>query len=157
MSDDETFEASDAGSSYTYPFAAGDLKKGDHVCIKGFPCRVIDISTSKTGKHGHAKANITAIDIFTGKKYEEVSPTSHALPSPFVEKIEYQLVDIGTDGNLTLLDDECNERSDMSLPPDEELVKRIREAFEAGREISVVVQKAMGMEQVISCKEPAPK
>lgn len=38
-----------------------------HICIKGHPCKVTDVSTSKTGKHGHAKCNFTAIDIFTGK------------------------------------------------------------------------------------------
>ena len=42
----------------------------------------MDISTSKTGKHGHAKANITAIDIFTGKKLTEVKPTSANLYAP---------------------------------------------------------------------------
>ena len=36
--------------------------------LKEKPCKIIDITTSKTGKHGHAKANITGIDIFTGKK-----------------------------------------------------------------------------------------
>lgn len=35
------------------------------------------MSTSKTGKHGHAKCNFTCIDIFTGKKYEEMTPSSH--------------------------------------------------------------------------------
>jgi hypothetical protein len=30
--------------------------------------QVVDYSTSKTGKHGHAKAKIVAIDIFTGRK-----------------------------------------------------------------------------------------
>lgn len=49
---------------------AGALKKGSHVVIKGFPCKIIDYSTSKTGKHGHAKANIVGIDIFSGRKYE---------------------------------------------------------------------------------------
>ena len=29
--------------------------------------KIIEISVSKTGKHGHAKAAITGIDIFTGK------------------------------------------------------------------------------------------
>ncbi len=43
---------------------------------------MIDISTSKTGKHGHAKANITALDIFTGKKLTEVKPTSANLYAP---------------------------------------------------------------------------
>ena len=28
------------------------------------------MSTSKTGKHGHAKVNFTGLDIFTGKKVQ---------------------------------------------------------------------------------------
>lgn len=36
--------------------------------INDRPCRVVEVTTSKPGKHGHAKANITAIDIFNGKK-----------------------------------------------------------------------------------------
>ena len=152
MSDDETFETVDAGSSHTFPIAAGDLKKGDHVCIKGFPCRVVEVTTSKTGKHGHAKANITAIDIFTGRKYEEVAPTSHSLPAPFVNKVELQLIDIGADGALSLLDEDNNERNDMNLPPDEELADRIKRDFEAAKDIAVIVQSAMGTQQVVGYK-----
>ncbi len=106
MSDEETFEQVDAGAADCYPVRAGEVKKGQFVVIKGHPCKVtkrpargrkwsecgplivefsfqvVDYSTSKTGKHGHAKAKIVAIDIFTGKKLEDVAPTSHNMYAP---------------------------------------------------------------------------
>ena len=39
------------------------LRKSGHVVIKGRPCRIVDMSTSKTGKHGHAKVHLIAIDV----------------------------------------------------------------------------------------------
>ena len=44
--------------------------------------QITEITTSKTGKHGHAKANITGLDIFTGNKYQDMSPTSHTMWVP---------------------------------------------------------------------------
>jgi len=61
------------------PLQAGELRKGSHVMIKGHPCKIAEITTSKTGKHGHAKAHIVALDIFTSKKYEDLCPTSQKM------------------------------------------------------------------------------
>ncbi|XP_047258706.1 31 kDa ribonucleoprotein, chloroplastic-like, partial [Capsicum annuum] len=38
---------------------------------------VVEVSTSKTGKRGHAKCYFVEIDIFTGKKLEDIVPFSY--------------------------------------------------------------------------------
>ena len=70
--EDETFETSDAGSSHTYPMEAGQVRKGGFIMIKNNPCKVSDVSTSKTGKHGHAKCHFVAIDIFTVRRSDSL-------------------------------------------------------------------------------------
>lgn len=115
------------------------------------------VSTSKTGKHGHAKCNFTAIDIFTGKKYEDIIPSTHTALVPNVVRKEYALVDISADGFVSLMDEEGNCREDVSLPdfPDN-FAREIKAAFESGKSYSVVVMSAMGKDQIVSMKEDAP-
>lgn len=68
------------------------LRKNGHVVIKGRPCKIVDMSTSKTGKHGHAKVHLVALDIFNGRKLEDLSPSTHNMDVPNVSRTEYQLV-----------------------------------------------------------------
>ena len=151
--EDLTFHPGDAGASDTIPIKAGSCKKGVHVMIKGFPCKVIEVSTSKTGKHGHAKVNITGIDIFSGKKYQESSPTSHNLMQPVITKEDYQLIELDDDNFLTLLDDNGSIREDLALDNEDiELNTRLKEEFKNGKELSVTVQKCVQKEKVISFK-----
>ena len=93
MADEETgeYHATDSGASKTYPMQCGALKKNGYVCIKGRPVKIVDYSTSKTGKHGHAKAHIVGIDIFTSKKLEELCPTTHNMDVPNVTRTEYEV------------------------------------------------------------------
>ena len=100
-----TFESADAGASTTFPMQCSSLRKNGHVVIKDRPCKIVEMSTSKTGKHGHAKVHMVALDIFTGKKLEDLSPSTHNMDVPNVSRKEYQLVSDPQRGSLgTLMD-----------------------------------------------------
>jgi translation initiation factor 5A len=122
--------------------------------IKGKPCKVLNISVSKTGKHGHAKCNFTAVDIFTGKKLEDMIPSTHGTMVPIVNKTEWEVIDIDGD-ELTLMDEGGNQKTDLNLPAfPETLADEIRDAWSGGEnQVMVTVQAAVGIEQVIGFKK----
>ena len=125
------------------------------MCIKGRACKVISVTTSKTGKHGHAKCHFTAQDIFNGKKCEELIPSTHAADIPFVVRKDFSLLDISDDDFLTLCDEAGETRADVGMPsyPDG-FAHEIREKFaDEEKTWTVTLQTAMGIEMIIAIKE----
>jgi len=156
MSDDDyVIEKSDAGASKTIPMDAGNIKKGGFMMIKGRPCKVLSIAVSKTGKHGHAKCNFLATDIFTGKKLEDMVPASHGTSVPIVVKTDWEIIDISNDDEVTLMDEGGNQKADLNLPTiPPTLGQEIREAWNEGENtVSVSVQSSVGEEAIISYKK----
>merc|ERR1739848_673393 len=138
MADDYDFqEEGDAGASTTYPMQCSALRKGGFVMIKGRPCKIVEMSTSKTGKHGHAKVHLVALDIFTNRKYEDICPSTHNMDVPNVARKDYQLLDCSDDGYLSLMDDTGEE---------------CKAAVADGRDILCTVLSACGEEAVIATK-----
>ncbi|KAF2193293.1 eukaryotic translation initiation factor 5A [Zopfia rhizophila CBS 207.26] len=153
---EHTFESADAGASLTYPMQCSALRKNGFVVIKNRPCKIVEMSTSKTGKHGHAKVHLVAIDIFTSKKLEDLCPSTHNMDVPNVRRQEYQLLDVTDDGFLSLMSDDGSTKDDVKLP-EGEVGDKINKLFtEDGKDTNVIVLTAMGEEAAIDAKE-APK
>ncbi|GME70543.1 unnamed protein product [[Candida] boidinii] len=152
--EEHTFEQADAGSSLTFPMQCSALRKNGFVVIKGRPCKIVDMSTSKTGKHGHAKVHLVAIDIFTNKKLEDLSPSTHNMEVPFVSRTEFQLLDID-DGYLNLMTPDGETKDDVKAP-EGEMGDKLQSDFDDGKDLLVTIIKAMEEEACISYKE-APK
>jgi len=151
---------------FTRPLKASSFRKGGYILLKGHPCKVVSMSTSKTGKHGHAKVKFTGIDIFTQKKYQELQASTHPMQEVIVTKAEYFVADIDSkSGQMSLLDDQNDAYEGITLnashfsytgpkesAPVDYLVHHTYTNLPEGQELMVSVTKAMGQEQVMSFK-----
>ncbi|XP_076013525.1 eukaryotic translation initiation factor 5A-1-like [Genypterus blacodes] len=151
FSQQETFDQQgDSGASTTIPTQCSALRKGGFVMLKGKPCKINELSTSKTGKHGHAKVHMVGIDIFTGKKYEDISPSTHNMDVPLTLRKDFTVMDV-SDGYLQLMDDEGSIREDLKLP-EGVLGVEIDRRFNNDEVVMVTVLKALNEEHVVAAK-----
>ena len=134
------------------PRESGHIRVGGHIIIKNRACKVNSISTSKTGKHGHAKCHFVATDIFTKKKYEMIETSTHNVSVPVIEKTEYTLLDISEEQYLTLMDASGETRVDLKMPNDETLESSIIKLYDNGDGVVIIVMKALNEEIVYNIR-----
>ncbi len=107
--------------------SVGTLKKGDTIIIDEAPCKITDTATSRPGKHGHAKVNLTAVGILDGKKRQIVMPGHDRVEAPIIEKKSAQILSI-SGNSANVMDMETYETFDMEIP--EELKEEVKEGKE---------------------------
>lgn len=154
MEDDTDFtNKGGSGASTTYPLQCSALRKNGYVMIKDRPCKIVEMSTSKTGKHGHAKVHLVGIDIFTNKRYEDLCPSTHNIDVPNVSRIDYTLLDITDDGYVSLMDKDGGTRDDLKMSSDPEISNKISEEFHKGENtVTITVMGAVGEEAIVGSK-----
>lgn len=106
---------------------AGQLKPGSYVIFDGVACIIKSIQTSKTGKHGHAKARIEAVSIVGERKIIKVMPAHDNVEVPIIEKENAQVLSIHGDA-ATVMDMKTYETFDLKIP--EELKEDLKEGVQ---------------------------
>ena len=110
---------------------AKELRVGRYVLIDDIPCKVVEIESSKPGKHGAAKMRITGIGVFEGQKKTLLSPGDADVDMPIIERKNVQIMSVnGT--NAQVMDQQTYEVFDMEIPS--ELVS----AASAGKEAEIL-------------------
>jgi translation initiation factor 5A len=83
---------------------ATEIRSGTNILIEGIPYTVKKIDISKTGKHGHAKARIEAIGIFSEQKKIIVAPGHERFEVPMINKNKGQVLSVGDKVSIMDLD-----------------------------------------------------
>ena len=131
------------------PVQANQIKVGHFAVLRERPCKIIHRSVSKTGKHGHAKIHFVGTDVFTGKKYEDICPSTHTMLKPILVRTDYDLLNVDDENYATLMTSGGGTREDIQIPKNS-LGEDIIKVFENDIELSVLVLSWGDEEAIIS-------
>jgi len=111
------------------PVDVGSLRVGGYIVIDDEPCRIVELTKSKPGKHGSAKARIVAIGIFDGVKRSLVKPVGASAEVPIIEKRSGQVFAV-MPSTIQIMDLENYEYVDAPIPEEEELKAKLAPGVE---------------------------
>lgn len=106
------------------PVGVGSLRVGGYMIIDNEPCHIVDITKSKPGKHGAAKARIVAIGVFDSVKRSFVKPVDSNVEVPIIDKRVGQVFAVNPSG-IQIMDLETYEYFDAPYPEDENLKAKL--------------------------------
>ena len=111
------------------PVDVGTLKNGSYVIVENEPCRIVELTKSKPGKHGSAKARVVAIGVFDDVKRTFVKPVSGKVEVPMIEKRTGQVL-ATMSNSLQIMDLETYEIFETGFPDEEDLKLQLNEGVE---------------------------
>ena len=91
------------------------LKPGGFVIIDEVPCRVDIVQISKPGKHGGAKARLSAVGLFDDQRRIIVKPADSRVDVPVIEKKSMQVIALIGD-NVQLMDLQDYSQKEIKIP-----------------------------------------
>ena len=104
-----------------------ELKVGRFIIIDDIACKVVDMQTSRPGKHGHAKCRLTAVGLTDNQKRIIVKPGHDKVEVPIIEKKDAQVLSVQGD-MVSVMDMETYDTFDLKVP--DELKDRVKEGIQ---------------------------
>jgi len=111
------------------PVDVGSLKTGSYVIVDEEPCRIVDLTKSKPGKHGSAKARVVSIGVFDGVKRSFVKPVDAKVDVPMIDKRSGQVI-ATLPNTLQIMDLENYEVFETPFPEEAEIRSRLSQGIE---------------------------
>ncbi|MEM3422451.1 MAG: translation initiation factor IF-5A [Candidatus Bilamarchaeaceae archaeon] len=111
--------------------SAKDIKVGKYILIDEIPCKVVEVETSKTGKHGAGKMRITGIGVFEGQKKVLLTPADADVEVPIIERKTVQIMSLNGK-TAQVMDTQTYEIYEMEVP--DELLPNAA----AGKEVEIL-------------------
>lgn len=118
---------------------AKDIKIGKYILIDDIPCKVVEIESSKPGKHGAAKMRITAIGVFEGQKKTYLTPGDADVEVPIIDRKSGQVISLNGK-TVQIMDTQNYEMYEMEVQDD------LLNEVVAGKEVEIL--EAMGRKKI---------
>ncbi|MEW6722735.1 MAG: translation initiation factor IF-5A [Candidatus Micrarchaeota archaeon] len=118
---------------------AKELRIGGYVLVDDVPCKIVEIESSKPGKHGAAKMRITAIGVFESQKKTLLSPGDADVDVPIIERKNVMILSV-SGNSAQVMDQQTNEVYDLAVPAD------LASAAAPGKEAEII--EAMGRKKM---------
>lgn len=136
----------------TRPTDANSIKRGSYIVVDEEPCVVLDLSHSKTGKHGHAKIRMEVIGLFDKKKRSPVMPSTTKIQVPIIDKRNAQVITFEGE-EMSVMDKESFETLSIPKPTEEDMLKKIQDLINKGKTAEIEYWIVMGRFLVNRVKE----
>ena len=106
-----------------------NLKKDGFILIDNVPCRVVSVTTTKSGKHGGAKCRVEGIGLFDNRRKSIVKPADAKVQVPIMIKKKAQVLAIIGD-KVQLMDLKDYSTFELDLP------EELKGKLDSGQEIN---------------------
>jgi translation initiation factor 5A len=118
---------------------AKEIKVGRYILIEDVPCKVVNVESSRPGKHGSAKMRITGVGIFDGQKKTLLTPGDADVEVPIIERKTAQVMSV-SGKTAQVMDSKTYEMYEIEIPG--ELAPEV----ESGKELEIL--EAMGKRKI---------